>query len=82
MRLGGLPPALVLTGEDDPMRDEAERYAARLAQSGIPVRFSLLRAETGWPASLVEPGSERCPCEDSARRELAAFLNPATPPPS
>ncbi|WP_439029078.1 alpha/beta hydrolase [Gordonia terrae] len=33
--LGGLPPAFVLTAEEDPTRDDAERYGAQLSAAGV-----------------------------------------------
>jgi acetyl esterase len=81
-RLAGLPPTLVMTGKDDPMRDEAQRYATRLEAGGIPVHFALLQTATGWPNSLTECESQgECPCTASVGEHLAYFLNPATPPP-
>ena len=74
-RLHGLPPALVLTAHDDPMRDESLCYARRLQEAGTPAQAHVLAAG-GWPDALVgPPASWACEVRDA----FAEFFADVTP---
>lgn len=79
LRLAGLPPTLVLTGEDDPMHDEALAYAARLRAGGIAVTSRVLPV-TGWPESLDGMGDRACPCSAAVLEHFRAFFSAGAPP--
>ncbi len=73
-RLTGLPPALVLYAEDDPLCDEACRYADKLEAAGVPVQRARLHPRS------VRDVEERCQAtaDDPGVQALAAFLAPYT----
>lgn len=57
--LSDLPPAVVLTAEHDPLRDEGEDYAKRLEQAGVPVDFKRYPGQMhAFFTLLMLPGSE------------------------
>jgi acetyl esterase len=69
-RMSGLPPALILSADDDPLRDEAEQYGAKLISAGIKTLAKRLP-----PISLEEPDA-RCSCarQENALQEIRSFI--------
>ncbi len=78
----GLPPAVVVTAELDPLRDEGEAYAEHLRSAGVPVDLRRYRGQihgfVGLPG--VTPDAQHCLVEVSDRlAELWATSGSDTP---
>lgn len=73
--LAGLPPALVVTAEYDPLRDEGEAYGRRLQEAGVDARVrryaGMIHGFYGMVASLR--------AADELFDEIAAFVRQGMP---
>lgn len=74
LRLAGLPPTLLLTSIDDPLRDETLAYAQRLRAAGVEARATVLPMATGWPKSY--PQGTAAAWTAPLRERLRPFLSP------
>lgn len=77
-RMAGLPPALIVTTPDDPMRDEALAYAGRLYHAGVAVQVRAIGARD-WPDALSRPLDPGSDWADTVRDNARIFFAAAVP---
>ena len=65
--LAAMPPAVIVTAECDPIRDQGRAYAAALARAGVPVHFREARGTIHGFVTLRK-------AIPSGAKDLAAFL--------
>ena len=74
--LSGLPPALLVLAQCDPLRPQGEAYAKALRRHGVPVQLitipGMIHGFFGLSAVL--------PASAEAIHAIAAFLEPPCPP--
>jgi cation diffusion facilitator CzcD-associated flavoprotein CzcO/acetyl esterase/lipase len=75
--LAGLPPAVVVTAEFDPLCDEGEAYAQALIAAGVPVRQIRARGHVHISLTMVDAMISGAP----VRAEMAEALSQLHPAP-
>ncbi|WP_244479451.1 MULTISPECIES: alpha/beta hydrolase fold domain-containing protein [unclassified Rhizobium] len=71
-RLMRVAPALLMTSEDDPLRDEVRSYAGRLRDAGVRVREKVLPVGFGWPGLYRKYAG---PWIEAVGAEFSGFVN-------
>ncbi|SOC49612.1 Predicted flavoprotein CzcO associated with the cation diffusion facilitator CzcD [Blastococcus aggregatus] len=77
-RLHDLPPAIVVTAEFDPLRDEGIAYAEALRAAGVPVEHVAARGHTHTSLTMVDVVLSGAP----VRAEIGARLRALLPEPA
>jgi len=77
-QLRGLPPALIINGEHDVLRDEGEAYARKLTQAGVPLT-QVRYAGTIHDFVLLNPITDT-PAPRAAIAQAASYLRSALTP--
>ncbi|MDB5930346.1 MAG: Alpha/beta hydrolase fold-3 [Polaromonas sp.] len=74
LRLAGLPATLLVTAQDDPLRDETLAYAQRLRAAGLQALCTVLPGATGWPGSFQQPCSGATAWAPAVQQQFSDFF--------
>jgi cation diffusion facilitator CzcD-associated flavoprotein CzcO/acetyl esterase/lipase len=81
--LSGLPPAIVVTAEFDPLRDDGEAYAAALEAAGVPTEHVRARGHTHQSVTMVDVIISGAPVRGQIADALRQFfVTTRTPEPA
>ncbi|MBU6317362.1 MAG: alpha/beta hydrolase fold domain-containing protein, partial [Acidobacteria bacterium] len=75
--LAGLPPAMIVTCEFDPLRDEGNAYAAALAAAGVPVQHVQARGHIHTSLTMVGMILSSPSYRTQMAQALAGFFSPS-----
>jgi acetyl esterase/lipase len=77
--LAGLPPAIVITSEFDPLRDEGIAYADALTAAGVPVQHIAARGHTHTSLTMVDMVISGAKIRAEIADALRAFFGASVP---
>ncbi|MDX6233167.1 MAG: hypothetical protein QOH68_2171, partial [Nocardioidaceae bacterium] len=77
--LSGLPSAVVVTGELDPLRDEGAAYAEALAAAGVPVEHIAARGHIHTSLTAVDMLPSGAPVRAQIAEALRRLLSLSVP---
>jgi acetyl esterase/lipase len=77
--LSGLPPALIVTSEFDPLRSEGEAYAEALGKAGVATRHVFARGHTHTSLTMVGVTLSSAPVRAEMGDALGGFFNASVP---
>jgi cation diffusion facilitator CzcD-associated flavoprotein CzcO/acetyl esterase/lipase len=78
--LSGLPPAIVVSAEFDPLRDDGRAYAAALTAAGVPTEHITARGHTHTSLTMVDIVLSGAPIRGQVADALRGFFVAARTP--